>query len=295
MSTATESITTNNRQRSQTSDVWRRFKRNKSAIVGMIVLCTILFLVLGAGLFFDYQEDAIKNNIPERLLPPLSKGHILGTDDLGRDMAARLLFGGQNSLIIGLSSVIFSMVAGIVIGSIAGYYGGVIDNVIMRLIDILMAIPMMMLAIVIVAALGASMTNLIIALTISQIPTFSRVVRGSILVERDKEYIEASRAIGSKDNSIIFSHLLPNSASPVIVQIAIRSAASITNAAALSFLGMGIQPPTPEWGAMLATGRTYIRDYSFLTYVPGIAIMLTILSLNLLGDGLRDALDPKLK
>ncbi len=284
-----------NRQRGQGADVWRRFKKNKSAIAGMICMCIVLFFVIGADLFYDYKKDALKQNITERLTPPFQGEHVLGTDDLGRDLGARLLYGGRNSLLIGFSSVAFALLFGVVIGSISGYYGGWIDNAIMRCIDILMAIPMTMMAIVIVAALGASMTNMILALTVSQIPTFARVVRGSILVERNKEYNEAAKAIGSSDFSIICSHLLPNSASPVIVQIAIRSAASITNAAALSFLGMGIQPPTPEWGAMLSSGRTYIRDYSFLTYIPGIAIMLTILSLNLLGDGLRDALDPKLK
>lgn len=284
-----------NRQRGQGADVWRRFKKNKSAIAGMICMCIVLFFVIGADLFYDYKKDALKQNITERLIPPFQGEHVLGTDDLGRDLGARLLYGGRNSLLIGFSSVAFALLFGVVIGSISGYYGGWIDNAIMRCIDILMAIPMTMMAIVIVAALGASMTNMILALTVSQIPTFARVVRGSILVERNKEYNEAAKAIGSSDFSIICSHLLPNSASPVIVQIAIRSAASITNAAALSFLGMGIQPPTPEWGAMLSSGRTYIRDYSFLTYIPGIAIMLTILSLNLLGDGLRDALDPKLK
>ncbi len=291
---AADNTNVSSKQRGQWRDVWRRFKQNKSAILGMILFILILFFVFGASLFYDYEE-AIKINIKAKNLPPFSEGYVFGTDSLGRNLGARLLHGGKNSLSIGFSSVLFSLILGTIIGSISGYYGGRIDHIIMRIIDILMAIPMMMLAIVIVAALGASMRNMVLALTLSQVPTFTRVVRGAVLVERDKEYIEAAKAIGSKDSEIIFSHLLPNSASPVIVQIAIRAAASITNAASLSFLGLGIQPPTPEWGEMISSGRPFIRDYSYMTYVPGIAIMLTILSLNLLGDGLRDALDPKLK
>ena len=277
------------------SDFWRRFKRNRSAVLGMIILCVIVTLVICADLFYSYDDVAIKMNVSQRLIPPFSQGHILGTDDLGRDLAARILHGGRRSLVISFSSVAFALVVGSIIGAVSGYYGGVLDNVIMRIIDILMAIPMTMLAIVIVAALGPSQFNMILALSLAQVPTFARVMRGQVLTVRNTEYIEAARAIGTKDAAIIAEHIVPNVLSPIIVQIAIRAAAAIINTATLSFLGLGISAPTPEWGAMLSAGRNYIRDYSYLTFIPGLAMMLTILSLNLLGDGLRDTLDPRLR
>ena len=277
------------------SDFWRRFKRNRSAVLGMIILCVIVTLVICADLFYSYDDVAIKMNVSQRLIPPFSQGHILGTDDLGRDLAARILHGGRRSLVISFSSVAFALVVGSIIGAVSGYYGGVRDNVIMRIIDSLMAIPMTMLAIVIVAALGPSQFNMILALSIAQVPTFARVMRGQVLTVRNTEYIEAARAIGTKDAAIIAEHIVPNVLSPIIVQIAIRAAAAIINTATLSFLGLGISAPTPEWGAMLSAGRNYIRDYSYLTFIPGLAMMLTILSLNLLGDGLRDTLDPRLR
>ena len=277
------------------SDFWRRFKRNRSAVLGMIILCVIVTLVICADLFYSYDDVAIKMNVSQRLIPPSSQRHILGTDDLGRDLTPRILHDGRRSLVISFSSVAFALVVGSIIGAVSGYYGGVLDNVIMRIIDILMAIPMTMLAIVIVAALGPSQFNMILALSIAQVPTFARVMRGQVLTVRNTEYIEAARAIGTKDAAIIAEHIVPNVLSPIIVQIAIRAAAAIINTATLSFLGLGISAPTPEWGAMLSAGRNYIRDYSYLTFIPGLAMMLTILSLNLLGDGLRDTLDPRLR
>ena len=280
---------------SQVKDLWNRFRRNRSAVAGMAVLSLILLLVLFAPVFYNYQSDAINQNVYERLMPPLSKGHLLGTDDLGRDLAARLLYGGRISLVISFVSVACSVVVGSILGAIAGYYGGLCDNIIMRCVDILMAIPMTMLAIVIVAALGASIPNMIIALSISQVPSFARVIRGQVLTVRGNDYVEAARALGTVDAKIIAGHILPNVLSPILVQIAIRAATAITNTATLSFLGLGVASPTPEWGAMLSAGRNYIRDYSYLTFLPGLAMMFTILSLNLLGDGLRDALDPRLR
>lgn len=280
---------------SQMADLWRRFRKNRSAVVGMAVLILIILAVLCAPLFYDYENDAIVQNVYERLKPPFSEGHILGTDDLGRDLMARLLYGGRISLVISFVSVAVSVVLGSILGAVAGYYGGMCDNVIMRCIDILMAIPMTMLAIVIVAALGASIPNMIIALSISQVPSFARVVRGQVLTVRGSEYVEAAKALGTVDAEIILAHIMPNILSPILVQIAIRAATAITNTATLSFLGLGVASPTPEWGVMLSAGRNYIRDYSYLTFLPGLAMMFTILSLNLLGDGLRDALDPRLR
>ena len=223
------------------SDFWRRFKRNRSAVLGMIILCVIVTLVICADLFYSYDDVAIKMNVSQRLIPPFSQGHILGTDDLGRDLAARILHGGRRSLVISFSSVAFALVVGSIIGAVSGYYGGVLDNVLMRIIDILMAIPMTMLAIVIVAALGPSQFNMILALSIAQVPTFARVMRGQVLTVRNTEYIEAARAIGTKDAAIIAEHIVPNVLSPIIVQIAIRAAAAIINTATLSFLGLGIE------------------------------------------------------
>lgn len=281
--------------RGQLEEIWVRFRRNKMAVLGMVILMAIVLLAVFADVLYDYDTYCVKQNISDRFMPMFSKGHLLGTDAYGRDLCARLIHGARYSLSISLSSVIFSMLAGGLIGAVSGYYGGALDNILMRAIDIIMAVPMTMLAIVIVAALGASIQNMVIALTISQIPSFARVARGSVLTVKDMEYVEAARAIGANDLSIILRDIVPNILSPIIVQVAIRTAASITNAAALSFLGLGVEAPAPEWGAMLSFGRAYIRDYSYLTYLPGLAMMITILSLNLLGDGLRDAMDPRLR
>ena len=283
------------KRRGQLAEIWERFRRNKLAVVGMVILAIILALILSADVLYDYNTFCIKQNIRIRLLPPFSPGHLLGTDDMGRDVAARLLHGGRYSLAIGFSSVLISLIFGSILGAVAGYYGGRLDSLIMRVVDIVMAIPMTMLAIIIVAVLRPSIPNMIIALSVSQIPSFARVVRGSVLTVRDAEYVEAARAIGARDGAIIMGDVIPNVLSPVLVQVAIRTAVSVTNAAALSFLGLGVKTPTPEWGSMLSLGRSYIRDYSYLTFLPGLAMMITILSLNLLGDGLRDALDPRLK
>lgn len=281
--------------RGQLEEVWVRFCRNKMAVVGMVILIIVVLLAIFADVLYDYDTYCVKMDVINRFLPIGSEGHILGTDAYGRDMCARLIHGARYSLAISFSSVIMSMLCGGVIGAVSGYYGGKLDNVLMRIIDIIMAVPMTMLAIVIVAALGANVQNMVIALTVSQIPSFARVVRGSVLTVKDMEYVEAARAIGARDMTIIIRDIIPNILSPVIVQIAIRTAVSITNAAALSFLGLGVAAPAPEWGAMLAFGRSYIRDYSYITYLPGLAMMITILSLNLLGDGLRDAMDPRLR
>ena len=204
-----------------------------------------------------------------------------------------MVHGSRLSLSVSFVSVLASLIIGGILGAVSGYYGGLLDEIIMRITDIFLAIPMTLLAMVIVAALGASTTNLIISL--SPVPTFARIVRSSVLTVREVEYIEAAGAIGAKDGTIIFSHILPNCIGPIIVQTTLRVAAMISNTAGLSFLGLGVQAPAPEWGALLSAGRNYIRDYSYLTFIPGLAIMLTILALNLLGDGLRDALDPRLK
>lgn len=210
-------------------------------------------------------------------------------------MLARVVHGSRISLAVSASSVTFSLVVGGILGAISGYFGGWVDNIIMRVMDVVMAIPMTMFAIVIVAALGTSTANLILALGIASVPLFARVVRSAVLTVRDTEYIEAARAVGAKNSTIIFKHIIPNCVAPIIVQVTLRMASAIYNTSALSFLGMGVSVPSPEWGALLANGRNFISEYGYLCVIPGLAIMVTILSLNMLGDGLRDALDPRLK
>ena len=285
---------TKTKKRGQMADVWMRLRRNKTAMLGLAIVILLILMVIFAGVLFDYDEVVIKQDITQRLQSP-SAAHPFGTDEMGRDILARIFHGARKSLGISVVAVCCSLIVGGFLGSAAGYFGGKIDMVIMRCMDILLAIPNILLAITIVAALGASNVNLIIALTVSSVPGFSRIVRGAVLTVRDAEYIEAARAIGAKTPTIILSHVLPNCMGPILVQTTLNVGSVILSTAGLSFLGLGVQPPRPEWGAMLSGGRTYIRDYSYITMFPGIMIMITILSLNLLGDGLRDALDPRLK
>jgi peptide/nickel transport system permease protein len=282
------------KKRSQLAEVWQRLKRNKTAVLGLVIVILLFLMVIFADVLFDYDTVVIKQNIPDRLQSS-SWEHPFGTDEFGRDILARIVHGGRMSISISFISVGVSLLIGWILGAITGYFGGNIDRVIMRVMDVFLAIPPTLLAITIVAALGPSTINLIIALSISNIPLFSRIVRSSVLMIRDNEFIEAAKAVGAKDVTIILDHVLPNSFAPVLVQTTLSVAIIILTTAGLSFLGLGVQPPTPEWGFMLSSGRNYIRDYSYMTLFPGLAIMITILSLNLLGDGLRDALDPKLK
>lgn len=284
----------NKRKRSQWAEVWRRLRKNKMAMLGLTIIVILILLALFADIIADYEEVAIKMNTSIRLQGP-SKEHILGTDELGRDIFARMIHGARVSLKVGIIAVGIAIIIGGTLGAIAGFYGGKLDNVIMRAMDIFLAIPSILLAIAIVSALGTSMLNLMIAVGISSIPSYARIVRASVLSIKDQEFIEAAKAIGAKDTRIILKHILPNSMAPIIVQGTLGVAGAILSTAGLSFIGLGIQKPAPEWGAMLSSGRQFIREAWHVTTFPGIAIMITILSLNLLGDGLRDALDPRLK
>lgn len=275
------------------SSFLRRFGKDKGAVVGMIILILLLLVTAFSGLFISY-EDVTKQNTAVRLQSP-SMEYPFGTDEFGRDMFARIIYGAKYSLGISFLAVLIGLVCGGSIGLIAGYYGKKWDDILMRLMDILLAMPMILFAMVIVAALGPSTMNLVVALSISLIPTFARIVRGATLTVKDNEYIEASKAVGASDFYIITRHIIPNCMAPIIVQTTLRIATTITNTAAISFLGLGIKPPIPEWGSLLSAGRSFIRDSSYLTLFPGLAIMITVLSLNLVGDGLRDALDPRLK
>ena len=284
----------NAQKNSQFKDMVRRLFKNKAAVAGLVFLIFLILMAIFADVLFDYNTQCINQNIPERLQWP-SAQHWFGTDEYGRDLLIRIVFGSRISLSIGFIAVLFGLIVGGVLGAVAGFFGGKIDNIIMRLCDVFLAVPMMLMAIVIVAALGASIVNLVIALSISSVPTFARIVRSAVLTVRDMDYVEAARAIGVKTPRILARYILPNCMGPIIVQTTLRVAATISNTAALSFLGLGVKAPQPDWGALLSSGREFIRDSGYLACIPGICIMLTILALNLLGDGLRDALDPRLK
>ncbi len=295
-----EEIRKQTKQKSLWGEAWVRFRRNKLALISLIFL-TILVVLALATFVVDlvtgrqfYLANVVNQDLIRRLEPP-STQHIFGLDEFGRDMFLRVIWGIRYSLFMSVIAVFVSILIGGTLGAIAGYYGKQVDNVIMRFMDILLAIPSLLLAIAIVAAFGTSLVNVLIAIGISYIPTFARTVRAAILTVKDQEYIEAARAIGASDLRIITKYIIPNALSPIIVQATLSTAGALLSIAGLSFLGLGIQPPTPEWGTMLSNARTYIRDSWHITVIPGVAIMLTILSLNLVGDGLRDALDPKLK
>lgn len=279
---------------SQWYQVWVRFRKNKSAVIGLIVFILLVLVAIIAPMIYDYDTDIVTQNLRDRLAQPSSE-HLLGTDAFGRDMLARILYGTRVSLMIGFTVVGASLVIGGFIGAIAGYFGGILDNVLMRIMDVFLAIPQILLAIAVVAALGPGIMNLIIALTISMIPAYARLLRSLILPLKDAEYVEAAKASGTSTWKIIFGHLLPNAMGPLIVNSTLAVGKTIVAAAGMSFLGLGIAPPNPEWGAMLSEGKEYIRYAPNLVLYPGMAIMLSVLSLNLLGDGLNDALDPRLK
>lgn len=283
-----------NKKRSQWREVWRMLKKNKMALLGLVILVILFLLAIFADVIADYDTVVIKQNLANRLKGP-SADHWLGTDEFGRDIFARLIHGARVSLKVGIVAVGISIVCGGTLGALAGYYGGKLDNIIMRIMDIFLAVPSILLAIAIVSALGPSILNLMVAISVSNIPRYARIVRASVLSIRDQEFVEAARAIGANNARIIFRHIIPNSLAPVIVQGTLGVASAILSTAGLSFIGLGIQPPAPEWGSMLSGGRQYLRYAWWVTTFPGVAIMITILSLNLLGDGLRDALDPRLK
>ena len=279
------------KKKSQFVEVWKRLCRNKTAVLGLVIVALLTLMAILSPILIDYETQVIKTNYSEALQAP-SADHWFGTDEMGRDILLRVMYGSTVSLSIGVVTVAVSLTVGLILGAAAGYFGGKTDMIIMRIMDIFLAIPGTLLAICIVASLGNSIPNLVIAQAVSSIPTFSRVVRGAVITARDADYVEAARAIGAKDATIIFHEVLPNSLAPIIVQTTLQVASVILSIAGI---GLGIPAPRPEWGAMLSGARAYIRDYSYMCLFPGLAIMTTILSLNLLGDGLRDALDPRLR
>lgn len=271
---------------------WQRFRRHRAAMFGLGLLVVQLALALAAPLLTF--EDPIRQNLSQ-VLRPVSLAHPLGTDHLGRDMLARALYGGRLSLLIGFLAVGVGLVVGVPLGAISGFQGGRTDLVIQRFADILLSFPGFLLALSLVAILGVGLQNVIISVGISAVPSFIRLVRGSVLSIREQVYVEAAHALGQRRSLIIFRHVLPNAMAPVIVQATLSLGFAILVAAGLGFLGLGVQPPTPEWGTMLGEGRQYIFRAPSLTMFPGLAIFLAVLGFNLFGDGLRDALDPRMR
>ncbi len=278
------------RRETELRQVMVHLRRNRAAMAGLVVLAIFLFCAVFAPLLTPY--DPTGTDLSRALEKP-SGEHLLGTDELGRDVFARILYGSRISLAIGLISVAIGMLIGVPLGAISGYYGGKFDLFMQRIIDILIAFPGILLAIVIVAILGTGVGNVMIAVGIASIPIYTRLVRGSVLSVKEEGYVAAAKALGLGDLRIIVRHIMPNCMGPIIVQSTFQIATAILWAAGLGFLGLGAQPPDPEWGAMLSKGRHYIRVAHHLTTYPGLAILLLVLGFNLLGDGLRDALDPK--
>lgn len=288
-----ETVAAPRRNRSKAAEIWHRMKKNKGAMAGLVILIILALIALTVD--FWLPQDLINGqNLREKLQGPSLK-HFFGTDELGRDLFWRVIYGTRYSLAIGFVAVIISAVVGVPLGAVAGYYGGKLETVIMRIADIFSAIPSILLAIAIVSLLGRTTFNLMLAIGIAAVPQFTRVTRASVLTVKSQEYVEAARALGKNDMYIIFKHILPNCLSPIIVQTTLRIAGAIVSASSLSFLGVGVRPPSPEWGALLNAGKDLIMGYSYLCLFPGLAIMITVLAFNMVGDGLRDAMDPKLK
>ncbi|WP_242957539.1 ABC transporter permease [Gemmiger sp. An120] len=286
------SVPVRTKKNSKVLQVLKQMSYNRMAMLGAVILLIEVVLVLLAPLIAPYSYSTIDMSVA---MQGPSLAHPFGTDDVGRDILSRILIGGRYSLGMGILSILISMVLGISIGSIAGYFGGTVDNLIMRFLDIVQSMPGMLMTIVLSTVLGPGYFNTILALAINNIPSNARLLRAQMLKVRENEYIEAARSINCNKLQIIVKHLIPNSFSPMIVTSTMGVAHMITAAAGLSFIGLGVQPPTPEWGAMLSASRQFIRSSPHMVIFPGLAIAITVLSLNLMGDGLRDALDPKLK
>ncbi len=280
------------KHRSILGEAFYRLIRNKTAMLGFVILMIVVLSCVFANVICPEGYNA--QNIRERNQSP-SLQHPFGTDSLGRSMLARVLYGGRNSLLIGFLATCFSAAVGIFLGTICGFFGGNVDFIVMRILDVFNAIPSLLMAIVISACLGSGKGNTIIAIGIAFVPKFAQIIRGPVIAQMSNDYIEAARSIDAKNGRIMLRHILPNVLSPIIVQFTLNVALAILCVSSLSFIGLGIQPPEPEWGALLSSGRSYIQYYPYLCTFPGLGIALTVFSVNLFGDGLRDALDPRLK
>jgi ABC-type dipeptide/oligopeptide/nickel transport system permease subunit len=270
---------------------WRRFCRNRGALAGLLILCAFAAIALAAPLATTYDPE--QTHLDQKLLAP-SPAHLLGTDHLGRDILARLAYGARFSLLIGFAAVTVGLAIGVPLGTFSGFYGGWLDLIIQRIVDVFLSFPGFLLALSLVAVLGVGITNVILAVGLGVVPAFVRLTRASALSVRTREYVDAARTAGAGGLIIMWRHVLPNAMAPVVIQATLGIGATILTAAGLGFLGLGVQQPTPEWGAMLGEGRSYIFSNPNLATFPGVAIFLTVLCFNLAGDGLRDALDPLL-
>jgi len=280
------------KKRSRFGEFWRQLKKNKIAVISLFVILAIVLMGVFASFIAPYDYD-VQNR--KNTFAPSSAEHLLGTDNLGRDLLSRLIYGTQQSLQMGVLATSIAALIGIIIGAIAGYYGGWTDNIIMRLLDVYQSIPMLLLCVTLAAVLGPSLQNAIIAIGVGMVPGFARLMRASILSVREMEYVEAAKSINASSARIIRKHIIPNAIAPMIVSITMGIGSSVLAGAGLSFIGLGVQPPIPEWGTMIAEGRNVMREHATLALYPGICVMLSVLACNLLGDGLRDALDPRLK
>lgn len=278
------------RERTLWNDAWRRLRKNVFAMIGLAGLVFIVIVAIFAPRLAPYDPNL--QDYTATMLGP-NRDHWLGTDNFGRDILSRIMYGARISLRLGLFGTILGASVGSLLGAVAGYFGGWIDSLIMRLLDVQMAFPGILLAVIVIAVMGVSDTNVIIAIGVFSIPTFARVIRGSFLVLREQDYVSAAKSIGAGSNRILFRHLLPNSLSPILVLSTLRLGTAILTAASLGFLGLGVRPPSPEWGTMLSEGRNYMQLAPHIAVFPGLAILLTVVALNLVGDGLRDALDPR--
>ena len=281
-------------KRNQIGEIWRRMCKNRTAMLGLVIIVIFALLAIFADFICDYDTMAIKQDVSIRLQGP-SAEHWFGTDNYGRDVFARIIHGGRISLSVGFISVGISALIGGLLGATAGLYGGRVDNLIMRFMDAVVSIPSMLLTLALVAALGHGIRNLLIAITIGQVPAFTRIVRASVLSVAGQEFVESARSYGTGTFRIIWRHIIPNAIGPIIVQATMSIAGTILTISGLSFLGMGIEAPAPEWGSMLSEARQIMRSHPHLVMFPGMAIVLSALAMNLVGDGLRDALDPKLR
>ncbi len=277
-------------------DAWKSFRKNKMALLGLGLVSFFVIMAVFAPIIAPEgtNEQKLSSDNYAKLEAPSSQ-YWFGTDDFGRDILSRTIYGARISLTVGFFAVLGSIIVGSILGIIAGYYGRWVDTIISRIFDIMLAFPSILLAIAIVAVLGPSLRNALIAIAIINVPNFGRLVRSKVLSIKEEEYIAAAKAVGMRDSRILFHHILPNSTAPIIVQGTLLIATAIIETAALGFLGLGAQAPTPEWGTMLADSRSYITNAPWTMIFPGLAIMLTVLGFNLMGDGLRDALDPKMK
>lgn len=283
-----------NKKSSQFWEIMHRLAKNKLAMAGLIVVVALILIAVFADLLAPYPYDA-QDYAAVKQWPSLTSGHLLGTDNLGRDLLSRIIYGTRYSLSLGIFATMLACVIGMTVGSIAGYCGGRIDNLFMRFLDIYQSIPSLLLCMLFASVLGPSLRNSIIAISVTTCGGYARMIRASIMQVSGMEYVEAARAINAKDSRILIRHILPNAIAPMIVQISMSIGASILMGSTLGFVGLGAQPPLSEWGTILADSRNYIRDYGYLLLCPGVAILICVIAFNLLGDGLRDALDPRLK